>query len=225
MRSPSGQTGRVDRPELIDLFGWDAALLAENLADIRRVNRWLGGTWLTLRALDRLTADILPVGTGSADIPEAMITWAEQRGLRPRVLATDVSESILRLASRSTVELAVADGRNLPFADSSVDLVTCSLLLHHLDSAGAVELLREMWRVARRGIVVNDLVRNRLAFLGAWLVCHLLSENPLTRHDGPLSVRRSYTRDEIACLASRAGIGPVIVAGLLGYRVAVYARK
>lgn len=233
MRSPSGRTGRVDRPELIDLFGWDPALLAANLADIRRVNRWLGGTWLTLRALNRLAMDLRPgddlaildVGTGSADIPEAMMAWAVRRGLRPRVLATDVSESILRLASRSTVEMAVADGRYLPFGDSSFDLVTCSLLLHHLDPGGAVELLREMWRVARRGIIVNDLVRNRLAFLGTWLVCRLLSQNPLTRHDGPLSVRRSYTRDEILCLAGRAGVGPMVVAGSLGYRLALCSCK
>lgn len=233
MHPPSGRMERVDRPELIDLPICDPAILTENLLDIRRVNRCLGGIWLTLRALDRLIADVPPgddlaildVGTGSADIPEAMVAWAGRRGLRPRVLATDASEVILRLASPTAVEVAVADGRYLPFGDRSFDLVTCSLLLHHLDPAGAVELLREMWRVARRGIVVNDLVRNRLALLGAWLVCYLWSRNPLTRHDGPLSVRRSYTLDEILCLAGRAGVAPLVLSGSLGYRLALYACK
>lgn len=225
---------RVDEPELIDRTDHDPAILAENLADIRRVNRWLGGSWLTCQALGRSVADlppgadlsILDVATGSADLPEAMIAWARQRGRRARLVATDVSEPILGLARRrvsETMELAVADGRLLPFADHRFDVVTCSLVLHHLNPDAATELLREMSRVARRGIIVNDLVRSRVNYWGAWLLCHLLTGNPLTRHDGPLSVRRSYTSSEIVALARRAGLDHVAVSGFLGYRVAIHA--
>ena len=80
-----------------------------------------------------------------------------------------------------------------------------------------------MRRVARRGVIVNDLVRGWFGYLGAWLLTRVLSDNPLTRHDGPLSVRRAYTPVEMARLAERAGLGPVVFSGLLGYRVTMTA--
>ncbi len=118
----------------------------------------------------------------------------------------------------------MADARCLPFADASVDVVTCSLALHHQLPDDGVAMLAEMRRVARLGIVVNDIVRCWKGYWGAWLLSRVASRNPLTRHDGPLSVRRAYTRPEMVALARRAGLGPLAFRGFLGYRVAMTAR-
>ena len=69
-----------------------------------------------------------------------------------------------------------------------------------------------MGRVARLGIVVNDLIARRLAWVGAWLIAHLLTRNRYTRHDAPLSVRRAYSRAEAAALLRQAGLAPVTTA-------------
>jgi hypothetical protein len=71
--------------------------------------------------------------------------------------------------------------------------------------------------------VVNDLVRSRPGFLGAQLLGALLSDNPLTRHDGPASVRRAYTRAELRDLARAAGLARPTIGPDLGYRVALTA--
>lgn len=224
--------GRVDVPERLDAPGEDAAPLAGSLADLRRVNRWLGGVRLTLRGLAALTEDLPPgaplrvldVGTGAGDVPEAIAAWARRRGLRPRIVATDASSDILALARPSPdVELAVADARSLPFPDRAFDVTACSLLLHHLGPEDAVLALREMRRVARLGLVVNDLVRSWVGYVGAWALSRAFTRNQITRHDAPLSVRRAYTRAEMGDLAARAGLGPVEFAGFLGYRVAMIA--
>ena len=226
---------RTTAPELLDCPGQDPAELAGNLADLRRVNRWLGGVRLTLGGLARLTGDLRPgsalrvidVATGAADIPIAVTDWAARRGLRPWILATDISAEIIRVADwpvTDTVAVALADARRLPFADDSFDVAICSLVLHHLRPEEAVSMLREMGRVARRGIVVNDLVRHWPGYAGAWLMSHALTRNPLTRHDAPLSVRRAYTRREMLTLLDRAGLLPVACTGFLGYRVALTAR-
>ena len=70
-------------------------------------------------------------------------------------------------------------------------------------------LFREMARVARLGVVVNDLDRRRLGWVGAWLIGHLLTRNRYTRHDAPLSVRRAYRPDEMAAMLRDAGLTPV----------------
>lgn len=225
---------RVDATEYLDRPGQIPALLAGNLDDLRRINRWLGGHWLTLRGIEHLlegwpsdaAVSVIDIGTGGADVPEAIVAWSCRHGRRVRVLAGDVSPEIIQVARgkvRPRVDLAVLDGRCLPLADGSVDVAVCSLLLHHLPPDDAVALLREMRRVSRRGIVVNDLVRSRLGYVGALVIGWLATRNPLTRHDGPLSVRRAYTRTEMADLAARAGLGRLQFWGYLGYRLAMAA--
>jgi hypothetical protein len=54
-------------------------------------------------------------------------------------------------------------------------------------------------------LIVSDLRRSRLAYAGVWLGTHLVCRSPFTRHDGPVSVRRAYTLDELRALSRRAG--------------------
>jgi len=232
---PPLRPARAHEEERMDLPGQDLALVEGCLGDLGRLNRFSGGVHLTIGALGRLTRDLAPgagleivdLATGGGDFPRAMATWAGRRGLRARVLATDLNPQILGLAARDAppgVEFAVADARRLPFDDGAFDVATCSLLLHHLEPDDAVAMLEEMRRVARRGVIVNDLVRSWVGYLGGLVVPRMMSKNPLFRHDAPLSVRRAYTRGEMAALAARAGLGPVVFRGLPGYRVAMTAR-
>jgi ubiquinone/menaquinone biosynthesis C-methylase UbiE len=122
------------------------------------------------------------------------------------------------------LELVVGDGRSIPYPDGAFDIAHTSLVVHHLDPADAVALLREMARVSRRGVVVNDLVRGRLYLAGAWLLSHLVSGNRLSRNDAPLSVRRAYSRSELRALIDEAGLRIVgEVGGFAGHRVAIAA--
>jgi len=88
-------------PELIDLPNENYSLseYAGNLADIRKVNRFLGGCHTTLRHFSSLVpADagawarpikVLDVATGSADIPAAIVEWARRQGIQVEVTAID----------------------------------------------------------------------------------------------------------------------------------------
>ena len=82
-----------------------------------------------------------------------------------------------------------------------------------------------MARVARLGVVVNDLDRTPArAGSGRWLIGHLLTRNRYTRHDAPLSVRRPYRADEAAELLRAAGLTPVrTLRGAFGQRYAIAA--
>ena len=223
--------------ELLDGPLDDPVALAGNLRDLRRINRWLGGASLSTAAIEALAAHraqltLLDVGTGGGDIPVALLDWAQRRDRRLSVVGIDSRPEIIAQAVRAhladatdaRLELQIGDGRSLPYPDRSFDVAHSSLVLHHLDPAGAVELLREMGRVARLGVVVNDLHRGRLAWLGAWLMSHLLTGNRYTRHDAPMSVRRAYRVPEANDLLRTAGLTPVrTVRGAFGQRYAIAA--
>ena len=221
--------------ELLDGPLDDQPALVANLRDLARINRLTGGTRLSARAIAALggAKTILDVGTGGADIPLTLLARARRDGRPLTIRATDSRREVLaaaRLARPAIdrtagLELAIADGRALPDADRAVDIAHASLVLHHLEPDEVVAFLRELRRVARRGIVVNDLVRGRLAWLGGWLLVHAFARSRFTRHDGPLSVRRAYSRTELLALLAVAGLTPVaVIEGVAGHRVAIAAR-
>jgi len=228
---------RIDAVELLDGPLDDQAGLVGNLRDLGRINRRLGGIGLTAAAIEALAAHrddvtLLDVGTGAADIPLALIARARARGRRLHAVGIDSRPEVLAAAIRldptitieRELELHVGDGRALTYPDRSFDIAHASLVLHHLDPAGAIALLAEMRRVARLGVVINDLERTRLGWIGAWLIGHLLTGNRLTRHDAPLSVRRAYRATEMASMLRAAGLVPVrTVRGAFGQRYAIAA--
>jgi ubiquinone/menaquinone biosynthesis C-methylase UbiE len=75
----------------------------------------------------------------------------------PAVTGLELSENMIE---RSAVPdlLQVGDAYALPFPDDSFDIVFAASLLHHLERP--VDALREMRRVARRGVAVCEPNRN-----------------------------------------------------------------
>ena len=157
---------------------------------------------------------LLDVGTGAADIPIALLEAWRARKRRLEVVAVDSRPEVIEAAILARpalrdvdgLTLHVANGHALPFEDGAFDVAHASLVLHHLDPDEAVTFLGEMRRVARVGVILNDLARGRVRWLFAWIVIHATTRNPLTRHDGPMSVRRAYTPAEAEQLLERAGL-------------------
>jgi 2-polyprenyl-3-methyl-5-hydroxy-6-metoxy-1,4-benzoquinol methylase len=206
----------IGATELMDLPAANPGELTQTLRHLAWINRYLGGVrlvrghlaWL----LPRLPAAIriLDVATGFADIPRAIVRWGRHRGLRVEVEALDRHQQILELARRESiaypeVRFRHGDALTLPYPDASFDVVLASLILHHMDGEDQVRLLRELYRVARRVVLVNDLRRGRWPFLITWAALHVVSGNRLIHYDGPLSVRRGFLPGELMALAREAG--------------------
>ena len=211
---------RHDAPELLDLNVGTLDDAAQSLDDLRRINRWLGGVAVILRhllpRLERAAVGatrplvVVDIGSGSADIPIAVVEWARRRGVAVRVLAVDLNQrhlSIARpgLAAYPEVSLVGADAWNLPL-DGDVDYIMASLFLHHFPPDDVVYLLRSWWQIARRGVLANDLIRAWLPYLGYFALQPFIARSYLTQYDAPLSIRRAYTLGEMRRLAERAGL-------------------
>ncbi len=198
--------------------------LSQSLGDVARLNALFGGRSITLTHVKRLLAGVprdreltvLDVGTGGADIPKALARWARRAGRRLRIFALDRDPAMLAVARRTAARcpeiiLLQGDALALPVRARAVDVVMSTLTLHHLEPDGAVRFLAEMEAATRVGFIVNDLVRSRTAYAVVWLATRLLTRNHMSRHDGPLSVRRAYTPGEVQALCEKAGLFDVEV--------------
>jgi ubiquinone/menaquinone biosynthesis C-methylase UbiE len=208
-----------DRPEMIDRNDNPPDILQQDLANLRTINRYFGGLSAVTSQLEYLFSktdrseviEILDLATGSADLPKAVLRWAQKNGWRIRITAVDKNPAILDIAhnylgSNSDISLKQQDILDMEFAPDSFDIVLCSLALHHFSEKQATELLYHMNRISRVGFLVNDLHRSWLAVVVTWLYTTISTRNPMTRHDSYLSVLRGFTKSEMQAMAGKAGI-------------------
>ncbi len=187
----------------------DAALDSVALA-----NRRFGGVRLHARLLKRVLTrvsrdrrpHILEIASGRADVLQAALM---RLGIDPDVTLLDRSAAHLPdprswPSALPMPRVLTGDALALPFDDASVDIVSCCLFLHHLEPPEVARFLAEAQRVARIAVVINDLERNPLHYRLAKLNS-IIDRSRISRHDGPISVRRAYTWRELARMLANTG--------------------
>jgi SAM-dependent methyltransferase len=221
---------RSTEKEMMDLPGNPRELLVEDLRNLRIINRYLGGYRGVIKGLKRLVRNdrmsrfsLLDVGTGSADIPKVIVRWARNHGVAARVVALEPEPVTAAEASHQTqqwpeISVIRGDGMAPPFRASSFDFVLASQMLHHFSDDRIIALLKTWSRLARKAILISDLVRDPLAYYGIRVITQLFTRNEMTRFDGPLSVRRALTLNEWRELFQEAAVGRFRVVPIFPYR-------
>lgn len=208
---------RSSETELMDDLSRPDSEFVEAYGELTAVNKHLGGIRAIERFLPKDTMTVLDVASGGCDVGEAL---AKKRNCR--VVSLDMNLRGLMLAEQTAP--VAGDALQLPFADGTFDAVICSLSFHHLTNADCVSVLREMWRVARRIVIVNDLHRNRVAHASIRILSALFSRSTMFRNDAAASVRRAFRPLELGAIAGIAGV-PGRVHRSFPYRLVLVATK
>ena len=186
------------------------------LHSLKQVNRWLLGYRPTLTWLERLPREpheplhIVDVGSGGGDYLRRIAGWARRRGIRVQLTGIDMNPYAARAAAQSTpTELGKAwvTGDALVYRpEKPMDIVMSSLMAHHLEDDEIVALLRWMEATARVGWFINDLERSqRTARMFGW-IGGIAGWHRFVRHDGPVSFRRAFQKDDWLRLLAAAEI-------------------
>lgn len=206
---------RVVTPELLDEHDAPRPDMERSLRDLRRINRWLGGTSTYLRLLRRFAPHanvVVDLGAGTADLLDALPAHV-------MTIAVDVNlKHLLYGRSRSSALRVVADANKLPFRDASVDVVTSSHFFHHFEPEENAAILRGALRVARIGAMASDTRRHLLPLLSIRLLAALRLVGRITAYDGPASVLRGYTSNEARAVGAQTGASRVEVVSMMPFR-------
>src|SRR6185436_16703586 len=210
-------------PENLDKGSYTPEEYEGCLVELRRINKWLGDADALrdslLQEIERQNLQafsVLDVGAGSGELLRVAAKWARETNRSASLFGLELNERsarAIREESNEFPEISAlrGNGFKLPFAGASFDFVIQSLTLHHFDDEEAVRMLREMARVAARGIFVIDLHRNPTAYLLYTTIGRLFLHNRLTREDGALSILKSWIPAELEDLGHKAGLREVKV--------------
>jgi len=222
---------RSYRLEYIDTGDYTPEEYESCIGELQLVNRWMGDAhslrttlFPEIEAQGLKSFSILDVGAGSGELLRVTVGWARQSGREVRAVGLELNarsaESINEESQRfDEISSVRGDALRLPFADEQFDYVICSLFTHHFVDEQVVQILREMSRVAKRRIFVIDLNRHPVAYLLYTTVGKLVLHNRLLRHDGALSILRSFKADELRELGERAGLQDISVERRFPYRL------
>ena len=209
---------RIDEPEILDTLECGEEEMLKALRFHRMTNRYSGGNAVILGRLKKYSASwpknqairILDVGAGLADIDLKMRDGAKGAGHRVEITALELVPQIANLAGRASgrfenLKILQGDIFSHPFEKGSFDYATTSLFLHHMPQERLKPLLLKLDEISSRGLILSDLNRS-LAVYGAVTLLTRLAGDCISRHDGPLSVRRAFRPEELQRLADEAGL-------------------
>lgn len=209
-------------PELMDDPAVPTEALQHSLMFLRFVNRAWGGQAALIGHLRRWSRHwptdrpitLLDIATGSADLPIAVVRWAERTGRTVRVVAIDAHDKTLAEAREQVskaglnqwIEVHQADALRLTdlYQPGQFDYVHAGLFLHHLPDIEVLTMLRIMERLAGKGIIWNDLIRsgwNRFIVAAA-----TIGQPRIIKHDARVSVEAAFTKAEALDIRNRLGL-------------------
>jgi 2-polyprenyl-3-methyl-5-hydroxy-6-metoxy-1,4-benzoquinol methylase len=210
-------SARIDGEEWLDQGIGTPEAIEQSLVDLRRITRWLGGMrgladhlYRRIRACGTGGARLLDLGAGGCTIPMAVAQWARGEALPLQILALDLRLTHLRWAQRMLqnwpeIVLVQGDVFAPPLPEGSVDVVISSLLLHHFTAEELIRLLPAWARLARRSLVMTDLVRHPVPYWFMKAAGPVFARSTITRHDAAVSIRRAYRPQELQLIAVQAG--------------------
>lgn len=218
MPKPASFSERSSEPEILDNYELSGNDLAQNLHELALVNRYLGGYRCLRYGVKRLLPPgpsekplhILEAGCGGGDNLRYLAHWARKKNLRVTFTGLDANPQVVERARewcRDYPEIRIEQGdlRDYDYRGRPADLICFNLVLHHLDDAALQGLLPRL-RDQPGAVLINDLHRSFIAYQAFRLFSRLMGFSYIGRHDGKLSIRKSFRAHEWKQMFIKSGI-------------------
>ncbi len=217
---------RSQAEELMDADDLDAATYADVVGDLATVNTVTMARRPTLDFLARATAGrksfrLLDVGFGDGDMLRRIANWAKAKGIEAELVGVDLNPRSEQAARAHGGDIRYVTGDYADLAYEPWDVIVSSLVAHHMSHDQLIAFLRFMEDHASAGWFVNDLHRHGFAHWGFPVLATIARWHPIVRHDGTLSIARSYRPDEWPPLLAEAGITEAKVRRVFPFRLCV----
>ena len=193
----------------MDDFDLRGEELEKILHDLDTVNKMLGGNKITINGLAELLQKypkkkirILDVGCGNGSILKEVAAYGRKKGMEMELTGIDANENAIGIARKNCsnfpeIRFESLDVFSEEFKTLRVDIILCTLTLHHFKDAEVVRLLQNFVQIVSLGIVVNDLRRSKLAYRLFQAFSAIFIKKEIARKDGLTSILRSFKKKDL----------------------------
>ncbi|OEK07065.1 methyltransferase domain-containing protein [Roseivirga misakiensis] len=222
---------RVYEEELMDDLDSGGEVIDQTLRELETINKWLGGNYVTINGILQLLKGHSPekplviadLGCGGGDILKLVATWAKKAKVPVELHGYDANPNIIKYAEENCAEFPeisfhVEDIFSEDFKQNTYDIVLCTLFTHHFTDNQLIKIFHQFKEQAKKGVVINDLHRHWLAYHSIKLLTQLFSKSPMVKYDAPLSVRRSFRRNDLKKIMSEAGVSQFSLKWMWAFR-------
>jgi SAM-dependent methyltransferase len=223
--------------EIMDDFAVDGLIIEQTLRELEIINKWLGGNYVTINAIDKLigtnrdkTWRIIDLGCGGGEMLKLIALWARKHSVRVELIGIDANQHVVNYAKNNTSEfseISFITGNVLSeeLMSMQADIITATLFTHHFSDEDLIRLLQRAKKSASVGLAINDLHRHWFAFRSINLLTALFSKSPLVKNDAGLSVLRAFKKHELVNILQAAGINKYSIKWQWAFRWQVIARS
>tara|TARA_R110002073_G_scaffold123234_1_gene266790 strand:+ start:82158 stop:82871 length:714 start_codon:yes stop_codon:yes gene_type:complete len=206
---------RSSATEMMDDFSIKGEVMRDTLDKLERINRLLGGNIVTIKGLRKLLKNhskkevikIIDLGCGHGDILRDVAKFGRKNGYQFQLIGIDANQEAVDYATElsenyeelsfQTIDIFSDEFKNLDY-----DVVLCTLFLHHFKDEELISFLKPTLEHAKKGIVVNDLHRHKLAYY-LFKIIGFFIKNEMVREDGLTSILRAFKRTDLEQISNQ----------------------
>mgnify|MGYP000871514053 FL=1 len=202
---------RSRQKELLDNDDIPWLDIQQNLKELNFINTYLGGHGIILSGVSKWIENkslcIAEIGCGGGDNLHAIKKLLQQRKVKQQLIGIDIKKECIQFGQlqNPTFDWICGDYKNAHF-DAKPDIIFSSLFCHHFTDDELVEQIIWMKKHSVQGFFISDLHRHPLAYYSIKFLSRLFSKSYLLKHDAPLSVARSFVKNDWKHLFEKAGI-------------------
>lgn len=203
---------KPDLQELMDNPNCDSEKLKNTYRQFRTINKFLSRWDLIYKKeikpiLEQQNGkgSLLDIGCGGGDISIQLSELAAKDGLHLDITSIDSDprslEYIQTVEIPSNIHFRHTLSTNLVREQASFDFVISNHLLHHLNHTSFETICSEAKLLATKKVIFNDIERSDLGYIFFTVLSKLFFKNSFISYDGRVSIKRSYTFDELSKIA------------------------
>lgn len=181
------------------------------LRKLDRVGRLLGGDkviYKELTHLEKRPESIIDVGCGGGQLALRLA----RKYPHTKIIGLDIDREAIAFANKEHAPLphnlsfALCDKQRVSDYLTGCSVIISSLVCHHLTDHELIQFLVEAKQKATQAIILNDLQRHCLAYASYYCLSPIMFQNRMIFHDGLISIKRAFQRQDWVRLMSQAKI-------------------
>ena len=200
---------RNTEPELMDKPNVPIDILRLVFRDINKSNRYLGGNAITLANICKLIKlfpgkqyTIADMGCGDGEMLRQIAGHFRNKETEVVLIGLDLNENALTIARELSVDFPEItflkqDILALKPQDFNCDILLCTLTMHHFSNAQIPIFLSKFTKLAKIGIVINDLQRSALSYYLFKGFSAIFIKTKIAKHDGLISIKSGFKKKDL----------------------------